>query len=269
MTILLSHVLPIAEPGNYKCHFARWNGKNQPLEVFIRDRQEWRGWQEYRGDRNDFNREYIFSLMSFYHEPDCWLYGGTYRVLERHPDRYVVELAGHGQQFIGRLKLHLVYRERQTRTRFENHYSKLEVREITPEPFSGRGFEGFESVDLSFEELETLVRNDRQDWKAPLANVKGIYVITDTSTGRRYVGKASGEKGIWARWSTYVSTGHGGNKELKELVDDPNLAYCRANFRFALLEYRPSVTPDDVIDKRETFWKNLLLTRGEYGLNAN
>jgi hypothetical protein len=41
------------------------------------------------------------------------------------------------------------------------------------------------------------------------------------------------------------------------------------NFRFALLEYRSSRTPDEVIIERETFWKRILLTRGEHGLNRN
>jgi hypothetical protein len=63
--------------------------------------------------------------------------------------------------------------------------------------------------------------------------------------------------------------GHGGNVELRALVSDPTLAYCRANFRFALLEHRPSRTPDEVILAREAFWKRILLTRGEHGLNRN
>ena len=43
-------------------HFARWNGENQPLEVWARDKQEWQGWQEYRPARDDFNRPF-FSLQ--------------------------------------------------------------------------------------------------------------------------------------------------------------------------------------------------------------
>ena len=50
------------------------------------------------------------------------------------------------------------------RVNFENHYQNFEVQEILREPYSGRAFPGFEDIDLSFEELETLVRNDRPDW---------------------------------------------------------------------------------------------------------
>ena len=98
-----------------------------------------------------------------------------------------------------------------TRANFENHYSSFEVQEVLREPYSGRSFPGYEDVDISFDELETLVRNDRPDWKAALESVKGIYLITDTKTGRRYVGSAYSEHGIWSRWCSYVASGHGGN----------------------------------------------------------
>ncbi len=119
------------------------------------------------------------------------------------------------------------------------------------------------------EELEALVRNDRPDWKGALESVKGIYLITDISTGKRYVGSAYGDQGIWSRWCSYVASGHGGNVELRAIATDPNLDYCRKSFRFALLEYRPSPTADDIIIGREDFWKRILLTRGEHGLNRN
>jgi hypothetical protein len=269
VSIRLSDIWPIAAPENYKLHFARWNGEHQPLEVWVRDKQEWQGWQEYRPARDDFNRPLIFSLVQFYHEPDIWLFGGVFSVVQRHADRYEVESAQEGAAFCGRLKLHHAYRDRTTRVKFENHYASLEVQEILREPYSGRSFPGFEDIDVSFEELETLVRNSRPDWKAALGSVKGIYLISDIKTGKRYVGSAYGDQGIWSRWCTYVATGHGGNVELRALVNDPTLDYCRKSFRFALLEYRPSATPDDVVLSREAFWKRILLTRGEQGLNRN
>jgi hypothetical protein len=109
---------------------ARWNGENQPLEVWVRDKGEWQGWQEYRPARDEFNRPFIFSLIQFYHEPDIWLFGGVFRVLQRHSDQYEVELADEGAGFIGRLKLRSPYHERATRVKFENHYASLDVQEI-------------------------------------------------------------------------------------------------------------------------------------------
>jgi hypothetical protein len=269
MTIFLKDIWPIDNLTDYKTHFARWNGYNQPLEVWARSEDEWKGWQEYRPSRNDFNRPYIFSLIQFYHETDIWLFGGIYKVLARHDDRYEVERTQEGQNFIGRLKIKSTYRDRTTRPKLENHYADFEVREILSEPYSGRSFPGYNQIELSFEEIETLVKRERIQWKTALENVKGVYLITDTKTGKRYVGSAYGDQGIWSRWRCYVETGHGGNVELRNLVKDPNLEYCRSNFRFALLEDCPFRMPDEAIIQRESFWKNILLTRGEQGLNKN
>ena len=197
MSIYLRDIWSIPNPGDYKVHFGRWNKHEQPLEAWTRDRKEWQGWQEYRPQRNEFNRPLIFSVIQFYHETDAWLFGGVFRVLACHADRYEVELTDEGAGFIGRLKLRSRYRERATRVDFENHYGGFEVQEILREPYSGRAFPDFEDIDLSFDELETLVRNDRADWKAALESVKGVYLITDKKTGKRYVGSASGEQGIF------------------------------------------------------------------------
>jgi hypothetical protein len=269
MTIKLTDIWSISDLDEYKVHFARFNQHSQPLDVFVRDSMEWQTWQEYRPVRNDFNRPFIFSLAQFYHEPNTWLFGGVYEVLARHEDRYEVRLTEQGKGFVGRLKLKSDYRLRQTRVNLENHYADFEVQEILREPYTGRSFPGFEDIELPFGELETLVRNSRPDWQATLASAKGVYLISDTLTGKRYVGSAYGPGGIWSRWCEYVATGHGHNVELKSLISDPTLAYCREAFQFALLEHRPMSTPDEEIIHRESFWKRILLTRGEFGLNRN
>ena len=269
MPIMLRDIWHIKNMEDYKVHFARWNSYDQPLEVWARSAEEWQTWQEYRPGRNDFNRLLIFALMQFYHEPDSWLFGGIYQVLARYDKRYKVKLTKQGESFIGRLKLGSPYRARPTRVNMESHYGSFEVREILREPYSGRTFPGYEEIDVSFQELETLMRNDRPDWKSALENVKGVYLVTDTKTGRFYIGSAYGEQGVWSRWRNYTDTGHGGNVELRKIVKSADLKYCRANFRFALLEHRLSKTPDDIILAREEYWKRILRTRGDRGLNRN
>lgn len=274
MTILLNSLWPIENPRDYKIHFASYNQHSQPLDVFVRDRQEWQQWQEYYPNRNDFNRRYVFSLAQFYHETNTWLFGGVYRVLGlkerngRDYDEYRVELDEMGAELIGRLKIGYAHRGRPVRANLETYYDAFEVQEILREPYTGRWFPGYEDIDLSFEELEALVKNDRSDWKAALESVKGVYLISDDFTGKRYVGSAYSTQGIWSRWCAYVASGHGGNVELRALVKDPSLDYCRKHFRFALLEHRPERTPDEIILRREDFWKRILLTR-EHGLNRN
>ena len=67
MPIALHDVWGMDNPEDYKVHFARNNGDVEPLKVWARSADEWRGWQEYRPKRNEFNRERIFALMQFYH----------------------------------------------------------------------------------------------------------------------------------------------------------------------------------------------------------
>jgi hypothetical protein len=268
--IRLSDVITIGSPSDYKIHFAKWNGSDQPLDVFTRSADQWKAWQEHRGKKDDFNRPYIFSFARYYHEPDEWLFGGIFEVTERLPTEYKVNLTNQAQGFIGRLKLSAPYNGRNVRVNLEAHWNNLIVSEVLREPFAGRAFPGFEDVELSFEELEVLVRNDRADWKSPLESVKGVYLITDDKTGRYYVGSAYGALGIWSRWKQYVETGHGGNVALKEhLAKLPSIDYCRSHFRFALLEYRAKRTSDEVILARETFWKNLLFTKQFKNFNRN
>lgn len=289
--IFLRDIWKIKNVKDYKVHFARYNGTTHPLDDWVSNPQIWDRWQESRPKRAGFNRRFIFSLMQFYHETDIWLFGGVFKVCADQGDRYVVKLAEQGQNFIGRLKLHSSYRSRTPRVNFENYYDveqneqllfrDIELREQSPnydpifkvqeilrERYSGRSFPGYENIDLSFAELDTLIRNDRPDWKVALASVKGVYLISDKNTDKRYVGVAYGDMGIWQRWHNYVDTGHGGNVELQELVRGNGIEYCRKYFQFALLEYRPAYTSDDVVRKREQWWKNVLGTR-ESGLNRN
>lgn len=267
--ILLKDIWPIERPKDYKVHFARrWGGKYEPLNDWLQDRSKWENWQRTRpGHANMFNRPYIFSLMDFYHERDAWLFGGVWRVVKDHKTHYEVELMDLGEPFIGRLKL-WGQPSRLARQNFDRHYHDLKVLEILREPFSGRKFPGYEELDVSFRELETLVRNDRLDWKAALESVKGIYLITDAKSGKQYVGSAYGDRGVWSRWSDYVNSGHGGNKEIIEWLKNRDLDYCRENFHFALLEQHRFHMLDDAIIGREWWWKRVLLSR-EFGLNRN
>ena len=135
MPILLKDIWPIDNLNDYKIHFARFNGNSQPLDVWVRSKVEWQGWQEYRPSKNDFNQPYIFSLMRFYHETDIWLFGGVFNVIKRHSDRYDVELTHFGKEFMGRLKIHYSYRKRSPRTKMLPHYHEFEVQEILREPY--------------------------------------------------------------------------------------------------------------------------------------
>ncbi len=93
-----------------------------------------------------------------------------------------------------KVSLRRTYKDRPTRLNLENHFPTFTVTEILREAYAGRPFIGFDKIVISFQELETIVCNARQDWSAALANIKGIYLISDLNTGKRYVGSAYGNK---------------------------------------------------------------------------
>lgn len=273
MQIALPSVLHVANPEQYKLHLACWNQHDQPLDVFVRDRNEWANWNRWRGMRDDFSRPYIFSLIDFYPQSERWLFGGIFRVRSRSPENraysYDIELVADSAALVGRLKLALKRPGRAKSVNFENYYERLVVDEVLPAAYTGESFSGFDNIDLSFASLESIVAAQRADWKAALVHAKGIYLVTDTSNGLRYVGSAYGQAGLWSRLECYAGTGHGFNGELTRLINQHGIAYARRNFRFALLEHRTAKTDDDTIIKREGYWKNVLLTRGAFGYNKN
>ena len=75
MDLYLSDILQLDDPTLYKVHLASWNGNTQPLDVFLTDKERWKGWNSWKSTKNDFNRRYIFSLIEYYHESDVWLFG--------------------------------------------------------------------------------------------------------------------------------------------------------------------------------------------------
>ena len=268
----ISQILEIENLQDYKFHAARYNNIEEPLDVFLRNRNEWDGWNSWHGVRNEFNRNYVVSFIKFYPEEETWLFGGIYKILGRHPEKtahgYDIELTDKGKELIGRLKINAKL-SRTKAFKLENVYDKLSVCEVLREPYSGEFFRGYENISQDFSNLEVIYRNERTDWKTPLENVKGVYVIADKKTGRKYVGSAYGDTGIWSRWSSYMNTGHGWNKELVGLIEGAGMEYARKNFRITLIECWPFKTDDRTIIQRENFWKEALLTRGKHGYNGN
>lgn len=142
----------------------------------------------------------------------------------------------------------------------------MEVLEISPGLHYKRFTDYFDLI-LDFSELKEIVENQYSDWKTILSAIKGVYLITDTNTGRLYIGSAYGEDGIWGRWSEYVLTGgHGGNKSLIPLCSGTD--YALKHFQFSILMLLPkTVTADEAIRKEQLFKRKL----GTYsfGLNNN
>lgn len=268
--IMLSDIFKI-DFTKFKLHLAGRNPDGEhPLDYFIEDTTIIKAWNEWRGSRNDWTRDYIFSVIEYYPKANTWLFAGISKVIERKEDGYVIEACEEYNKYFGRL-LFSFYRYQGLMGRaknLENYIEQFEVLEIFPEIYTGEIFPGYENVNHDFSMLESYLKREKIDWKTALQNVKGIYLVTDKSNGKNYVGSAYGEYGIWQRWQCYIDSGHAGNDQLQTLITAKGIDYARQNFKFAILEILPMGMTDSIIIERETRWKNILMSK-EYGYNSN
>jgi hypothetical protein len=257
--------------GNYKLHFATDNKASdwRPLQAYFAGTFEWG--QARQGQKN-FKCENVLSLINL-GTGKRWLFVGVYRVDGVRPDNeyggslYTLTRLPGLDHLDGRAIIDFPKLFRNCYPFGAKHENALLVYAIREEKLSIADFPGFNGVRLSFEILASIIRHDNPSWRAALANVAGVYVITDTKTGKLYVGKASGGVGLWQRWTEYVKTGHGDNKELRELLNREGQAYAN-NFQFSLVEVCDINASPDYVISRECHWKNVLMTR-EFGLNSN
>jgi hypothetical protein len=142
-----------------------------------------------------------------------------------------------------------------------------EVVEVLPRGYVAE-FPGYDEFILTFGELCEIVAHPtaNREWHRMLGAVAGIYLITDGTTGKQYVGSAYGAEGILGRWSTYAATGHGGNLLLRELTG-AHSEHAR-NFSFTILRTLPRTMTREEVLAYETLYKRKLGSRA-YGLNAN
>lgn len=252
-----------------KLHFAMGiPNREEPLfELYNNTFKEWQEWQSKR----NFERDYILSLI--YYKPDEWVFGGVFKSLSSKYNetekcfKYETELTKIGEDLIGRLIVTYKKEFRSAYVYLENYIEDLLIVEYLREKISIMPFQGYEKVNLSFQELKSIINNNIDSWKTALSSVKGVYIITDILNGKHYVGSAYGEESFWQRWSNYVSSFHGYNEGLKKLIDSNGVDYAN-NFRFGILEIRNAIADKNEIIEREKYWKDLLLTR-QFGYNEN
>ncbi|MGN0994787.1 MAG: GIY-YIG nuclease family protein [Butyricicoccus sp.] len=152
---------------------------------------------------------------------------------------------------------------------FETVKDELIVNQILPAVFDGYDFPGYDKVRLSYEQLSIIIKQNKKDWRAALENQKAVYLITDTNNGKLYVGSATSDYGmLLQRWSNYVENGHGGNVELRRLVEEKGFEYVQKHFQYSILENYNAKVDDHIILERESWWKDTLQSR-KHGYNAN
>jgi hypothetical protein len=245
-----------------KIHCARGSkDEYAPKKEFLKGK--FKEWQEEQNKKN-FERQYILSLIFW--GKDEWLFAGVYESLNvKQNDKggyiYETKLLDIANEFIGRAIFVFRKEFRNSYLCLEKHIDNINLLEIKRD-FVTPKFPGYDQVNVSWKDLSDYIESD--SWKTALENQKGVYLITDISNGKKYVGSAYGQEMILGRWRDYVQNGHGGNKELKTFKFD----YIKNNFRYSILEIFKYTTDDNTIITRESWWKEVLMTR-EFGYNKN
>jgi hypothetical protein len=250
-----------------KVHLASWNGSEHPIDEFYAG--TFNAWQEHQTRRN-FECNFVLSLIDLGNRE--WLFAGVYEVVgsKSHPKigehiLYSLRLLENQAELSGRIIVS------HSRTRQSYIWLKAEIVlpivEIRREPMTIADFPGYNAVVISHQTLQTIVKQKIPSWHKPLEHIKGIYLITNKATGKHYVGKASGTVGIWQRWCAYATNGHGGNVELKRLINEHGVEYAH-NFQYSILEIADTHASEFDILKRESYWMDALQTR-RFGMNGS
>ncbi|MBN8459399.1 MAG: GIY-YIG nuclease family protein [Verrucomicrobia bacterium] len=253
------------ELGNYKIHLAT-GAKDKPINAFYDGK--FKEWQEGQRQRN-FECERVIGMIHI--GGDRWLFAGVWDVhgCVKKPDgfRYRTTEIGGLEHIAGRAVISFRRQFRASYLRGDNFGHHLVISEIRQERLSVENFPGYSSTRLPFDTLCVVVRQRPDAWVTALRCVAGVYLIADGSNGKLYVGSACGEGGIWNRWETYARNGHGGNKELVEVIKAKGIEHA-SHFVLSILEICALIATKDEVLARETHWKNVLMSR-EFGYNKN
>lgn len=251
--------------------------------LFKEDETEWEqinAWKTKHPNNNLNHADYLLAFAQYYpYGPEYFIFGGLYKIKKIEPEvfdevGYELTLMDDYKEYRKRLIVKLkkpIGRDLYNRL-YKNIQDTLEpeVYEIAPNTKLGH-FPGYQNVTLSHPQMQQIISRNEPSWKQALMNVKGVYVITDLSNGKLYIGSASGNTdGIWQRWSDYANIENltGGNKLLNEIKLDKGKDYIINNFQYSILEIFDTKTKVDTIINRENYWKNVFCTR-KHGMNFN
>jgi len=285
--IKFTEFLPVPDPARTKVKFNIKDGAGGlPAWELLRheDQVPWLNMIRYRAEGNSNNNldgaDYVLAFAQYLPlGPNYFIFGGlfeTHMIIPKinRGSGYALTLLPQHSEYIRRLIVKLDVPPGQSYLRW---YESLQsskaspiIYELAPDTKLGT-FPGYQNVLLRHAEMQLIIKHAEPSWRNALSNVKAVYVITDTSDGRLYVGSASGEgEGLWQRWASYANVKQltGGNIKLEALLAERGPDHIVNNFQYSILEIFDKKTRDETIQLRESFWKLALNSRAN-GLNAN
>lgn len=266
-----------------KFHKNEGDVNRQAYDMLLDEPDTWLRMNSWREDNNNHNLDYakyLIAMAQYYpYGKNYYIFGGLYKVDENHSDEFscrgyhlekVKDYEEYEKRLIVRIndpvKLSLSYLRWYINAQDD---LEMEVYEIAPSTKT-LNFTGYQNVSLSHKDLARIISNEEPTYKQALTYVKGIYVITDTATGKLYIGSASGnDEGLWQRWACYAENKNptGGNKKLTEIFEKDQ-DYIQKNCKYSILEIFDTKTKAEDIIARENYWKKVFETK-EFGYNDN
>ena len=275
--ILLNDLLKFSEQDidAVRIKFNIHNGHTDPLELYKEDPDkvnvEWFLWH----DSRRYFRKGQIAICFLRIATDTWLLTTIKEIVKE------LDVPSHGgvgyeaveveryRKYFGRVLIKYHNTVKSMGRTYAAIMSELEVLEILNDHYTGDEFPGYENVRLTYAQLKTIIDRQLPGWVAALRNQKAVYLITDTNTGKLYVGSATAQSEmLLQRWSNYVSNGHGGNVDLMKIVATEGFEYVKKHFQYSILENYNARMDDGYILIREKWWKNTLKSK-EFGMNKN
>lgn len=271
--ILLNDILNFPDPKNVKLRFNLSFGTTRRAIDYFTDNKHASIKQMLNGQYWNYGKKGNFSVgnislgfVQIPSRPDCWL---LFHVGEVTQDLKVRNGVGYSYcdldqyaKFIGRVVVRFHNTSQNLIRKGDTTLPLCQVEEILPQVYNNDIFPGYANVNISWKSLSIVIQ--KRNWRTALENQKGVYLLVDAKTGKKYVGSAYGADMLLGRWESYIKTCHGGNKLLKKLKED----YIKDNFYFSILETFNYNVEDKTIIERENYWKDLLRTR-DFGYNDN
>lgn len=225
------------------------------------------------------NRPYTIHFVRYGNK--LWLYAGIFKngdILIKEDENgfkyreYQLERVPEFDELIGRLVINY-----EPKNGAQNYKLKLEgigmseqfkLHEILSIQDNDLEFSGYDNVSLNFSELKLITEKQAPSWKSVLSEMNAIYIITDHSNGKQYVGSAYGEEKLWSRWSGYAKSYTNGNHDLVHVLKKYGSSHIVNNFHYHILEVLPPNVEKNYVISRESYWKEVLQSRN-FGYNRN
>ena len=171
-----------------------WDNLRDDDGNYQRNDNKWYNMNAHRSETGQSNNnlehyEYVLSFAQYYpYGHEFYIFGGLYKKTGiRSNDKYELELQDDYIEYRNRLiiKLEKSIGRNLYLVKFKTVCNKMNavIYEIRPEGKLSV-FPGYNNVRLTHKELQSIINGKEMEWKNALSVVKGVYCITDTSTGK-------------------------------------------------------------------------------------